>query len=248
MAEEWFEKPSFWENFAPVIFDEARWKEAPRVAEYLKALGGLEDGDSVLDAGCGIGRISVELALIGLKVTGVDIIESELQAARESAEDENLEIEFLNRDLRNLCIEDRFSLAVSVYSSFGYCESKEDDRKILEWIFRSLKKGGRFILECVSRETAILYFTEGEWFTRGDFTVLTEFSVEGLWEGLKNRWILIGKDGKRIEHEYVQRLYPASELKSLLEEIGFSCVKVYGDYDFSPYDHKARTMVIIAEK
>ncbi len=245
---EWFERPEFWENFAPVMFDEDRWREAPAVAECLKSVASLSDGDSVLDAGCGLGRISVELASLGLRVTGVDVMESELMAARESAAAEGVDIEFLRRDLRSLGISRKFDCAVNVYNSFGYCASRSDDKKILECIYRSLKTGGRFVLECISRETAALYFTEGEWFRRGKFTVLTEFSVEGLWEGLRNRWILIDDDGKRIEHEYVQRLYSAIELRDILLKIGFKKACVYGDYDFSPYDHRARTMVLVAEK
>ena len=85
MKTEWFEKENFWVNFAPIMFDDARWAEAPDVAEYVQKLAGLSSGDSVLDAGCGLGRISVELALLGLDVTGVDIIQAELDAAKESA-------------------------------------------------------------------------------------------------------------------------------------------------------------------
>ena len=245
---EWFEKAEFWENFAPIMFDEARWKEAPDVAEYIKKLSGLKAGENVLDAGCGLGRISVELALLNLNVTGVDIIDSELNAAEESARDEGVEIEFLNRDLRTLNIKDRFNCAINVFNSFGYCESKEDDIRILKSIYESLKENGKFILECISRETAILYFTEGEWFERAGFTVLTEFKISGLWEGLVNIWTLIDKNGKRIRHEYTQRLYSACELKEILLQVGFKSVSVYGDYDRSPYDQNARTMVILAEK
>ena len=97
---EWFEKENFWITFAPIMFDDARWAEAPDVAEYVMKLAGLHQGDSVLDAGCGLGRISVELALLGLDVTGVDIIQAELDAARESAADEGVPLNLINADLR----------------------------------------------------------------------------------------------------------------------------------------------------
>ena len=68
------------------MFDDARWEEAPTVAQYVKDIAKLAPGSKVLDAGCGLGRISVELAALGLDVTGLDIIQSELEAARDSAE------------------------------------------------------------------------------------------------------------------------------------------------------------------
>ncbi|HAH60482.1 MAG TPA: class I SAM-dependent methyltransferase, partial [Treponema sp.] len=79
-------------------------------------------------------------------------------------------------------------------------------------------------------------------------TVLTQFTIEGAWEGLRSKWILIGKDGNRIEHEFVQRLYSAIELKRMMLASGFRSAEIYGDFDFSPYNEKARTMVIVARK
>ena len=60
----------------------------------------LEKGNTVLDAGCGPGRITISLAALGMDVTGVDIIQSELNAAQESADDEGLHITLVKKDLR----------------------------------------------------------------------------------------------------------------------------------------------------
>ena len=87
-TKQWFEREEFWNNFGPIMFDAQRWAEAPDVAEAVKKICGLKKGSSILDAGCGPGRISLELAKLDLKVTGVDLIQSELDAAEESAQDE----------------------------------------------------------------------------------------------------------------------------------------------------------------
>ena len=138
---------------------------------------------------------------------------------------------------------------LNLYTSFGYCDTIEEDVQILQKIYSNLRDDGFFILENLSRETAILYFTEGEWFQRAGKTVLTQFTVEGAWEGLRSKWILIDeKTNERIEHEFVQRLYSGVELKRILTGIGFKSVEIYGDFDFSPYNEKARTMVIVARK
>ena len=245
---EWFENESFWQNFGPIMFDSQRWAEAPGVAESVIKIAGLTKGCSVLDAGCGPGRISVELAARGLNVTGVDIIQSELDAAKESAEAEGVKLNLIKQDLRTFSSKEKFDCAVNLYTSFGYCDTIEEDFQILKNICASVKKDGFFILECTSRETAILYFTEGEWFERADLTVLTEFSVVGAWEGLKSKWILINQAGERLEHTFVQRLYSAVELKRMLIACGFSSVEIYGDYEFSPYNEKAKTMVLVAKK
>ena len=234
MKTEWFEKENFWVNFAPIMFDDARWAEAPDVAEYVMKLADLKQGDSVLDAGCGLGRISVELALLGLDVTGVDIIQAELDAAKESA--------------AAFKSDKKFDCAVNLYTSFGYCDTIEEDMMILKSIADSLRSGGTFIMECTSRESAIMYFTKGEDFDRAGWHVHTEFGVVGAWEGLRSKWILTDDNGKKIEHEFVQRLYSASDLCERLLEYGFSSAQAYGDFDLSPYDENLRTMIIVAKK
>ena len=254
---DWFESESFWTQFAPIMFDDARWAEAPTVAQYVKDLAGLTAGSKVLDAGCGLGRISVELAALGLDVTGVDIIQSELDAARDSAEAEGVPLTLINHDLRTFHAPKQFDCAVNLYTSFGYCATIEEDLQILKNIADSVKPGGTFIMECTSRETAVLYWTPGEEFERAGYKVVTHFEVVGAWEGLRSQWTLYPLESRHcepqakqsiIDHVFVQRLYPASFLRDKLLEFGFSKAEVFGDYDKSPYDQNARTMVIIGKK
>lgn len=246
---DWFESENFWTQYAPIMFDDARWAEAPTVAQYVKDIAGLGEGAKILDAGCGLGRISVELAALGLDVTGVDIIQSELDAARESAEAEGVPLTLINHDLRSFQAPSQFDCAVNLYTSFGYCATIEEDMKILKNIADSVKTGGTFIMECTSRETAIMYFTAGEEFERAGYKVVTHFEVVGAWEGLRSQWTLYPLDSRQaIDHTFIQRLYPATFLRDKLIDFGFSKVNIYGDFDKSPYNDHARTMVIIGRK
>jgi len=262
---DWFENETFWAQYSPILFDAQRWAEAPTVAEGVLRIIGAPSKDlhneqrrtdsgeptaglSILDAGCGPGRIAVELAMRGAQVTGVDIIRPFLNAALESAEDEGVKLDLVQADLRTFVRPEAFDAAVSLYTSFGYCDTIEEDMQILKNIAASVKKGGWFVLEMTGREIAVRDFTEGEWFERGGFTVLTEFSVVGAWEGLQSRWILIDEAGHKLDHVFVQRLYSAVELRRLMIASGFLSVEIYGDFDFSPYNEKARTMVLVARK
>jgi len=114
----WFENEHFWDIYAPIMFDSQRWSEAPDVAESVITIAGLSKGASILDAGCGPGRISVELALLGMKVTGVDMIGSYLQAAKESASDEGVDLNLVKADLRSFKSKKLFGCAVNLYTSF----------------------------------------------------------------------------------------------------------------------------------
>ena len=39
---DWFENEAFWVQYAPIMFDTSRWKEAPAVAEGIFKLAGAD--------------------------------------------------------------------------------------------------------------------------------------------------------------------------------------------------------------
>ncbi|MDR1576008.1 MAG: class I SAM-dependent methyltransferase [Treponema sp.] len=251
---EWFNDSAFWEQYAPIMFDDAHWGEVPEVADGITRLARLDLYGSrppavprLLDLCCGFGRISAELARRGFAVTGADITESYLKTAREEAAYENLDIEYVNADVRNFVRPAYFDLAVNLYISFGYFTDPGDDRLLLRNVRQSLKAGGVFMIETLGKEIAVRDFVEAEWFERAGWTVLTEYEPEDSWTMLKNRWILI-KDGRRIEKTFSQRLYAASELRALMQEAGFDAVELYGDWDESPYDQRAAKLIAVGRK
>ena len=257
---EWFYDPKFWDNYAPIIFDDKRLSEISFVADSLTHLAGfnlygeakksgtkLSSSPKVLDLCCGYGRISLELAQRGFSVTGVDINKNYLKRAKKEAADEKLEIEYINSDARNFSRPGYFDLTVNLYVSFGYCENSDDDLLILNNVYNSLKNGGVFIMEILGKEIAVRDFVEADWFERAGYTLLTEYEPVDSWTRLKNRWILIDKE-KRIEKVFTQRLYAASELRDFLFRAGFDSVEMFGNWDESPYDNNAEKLITIARK
>jgi len=257
-SEAWFKDGEFWEEFAPIMFDSAHWVEVPAVADAVTRLARLDlygetsnsplrSNPRVLDICCGFGRISAELARRDFSVTGVDITESYLRTAREEAAYENLDIEYIHADARDFRRPAFFDAALNLYISFGYFSRREDDLQLVRGAFESLKSGGCFIVETLGKEIAVRDFVEAEWFERSGLTVLTQYEPLDSWTFLKNHWILL-KDGKRIEKVLTQRLYSASELRSLMLEAGFASVEIYGDWDERAYDHRAAKLIAVGRK
>jgi SAM-dependent methyltransferase len=68
----------------------------PGFPEILAALG---DPPSVLDVGCGSGRLAVELAGRGAAVTGIDVSDARLAAARKRANGAGVAVRFVHADM-----------------------------------------------------------------------------------------------------------------------------------------------------
>jgi len=248
----WFEETGFWEGYCPLMFDEKRWAEVPAVVDGIdgilakRAARRIGPGTRVLDSCCGPGRHCLEFARRGCRVTGVDLMEGFLAAARESALADGLEIDFVRGDIREFVRSGSYELAINLFTSFGYFESAAEDRSALAALHACLAPGGILMIETNGKETAARDFIEGEWFERDGATICTEFSVVGAWEYLRNRWLVL-KDGERLDRSFDLRLYSAVELESSLRAAGFGgAIDFYGDWDGRPYDQNAASLIVVA--
>jgi SAM-dependent methyltransferase len=242
---EWFEDEKFWAAYASTMFDEERWAEVPEIVDRIERLARPAPGAAVLDACCGPGRHSIELASRGYRVTGVDITEVYLEAARASAEGLP-DVRFIRADIRKFEERGEFDLAINLFTSFGYFAKPEDDLEALRRIRTSLKPGGKLVLETQGKETTVRDFVEGESFERAGCQVRTEYSVVGPWEGLRERWILEREGSPEADFSFVLRLYSAVEMRASLLQAGFETADIFGDLDGSPYDQRAKSLVALA--
>ncbi len=244
---EWHEDDAFWETFSPGMFgDEVMLRAAPDV-DGLTALAEPAEGASVLDLCCGPGRHSLELARRGFRVTGVDRTAAYLDRARSAALAEGLSIELVLADARDFARPLAFDLAINLFTSFGYFEDPEDDRKMAQAVFSSLRPGGKFVMELMGKEVLARIFQANGWEERDGVLLLQERWVRDDWGWMENRWLLV-RDGQVHEQRLGHRLYSASELKALLRSVGFSEARAFGSLAGDPYDHQARRLVILATR
>ena len=243
----WHEQDTFWMKWAPVLFHERRLEKAQEEVANIISLLNISPAASVLDLCCGPGRHSLQLARHGFSVTGVDRTKTYLEKARKQAEIEGLEVEFIQEDMRGFCKPNTFDVAINLFTSFGYFEDINDDRKVITNVYRSLKERGVFLIDILGKEVLARIFRERDWHEVNNIIVLEERKVCRNWGWIENRWIMI-KDGKMEEYKISHRLYSATELTALLNDCGFSATDVYGDLTGAPYDHAATRLVLVAHK
>jgi len=243
----WFEDDGFWAAFRPSMFSEERWQMAARDAEPLAKLLHLKPGARVLDLCCGPGRFSIELARRGFRVTGVDRTVLYLNEARKRARQQGLKVEFVREDMRRFVRTKAFDACINMYTSIGYFEDPADDLKVCQNVYRSLRPGGRFLIQTGGKEWLARVYQPRDWREEASAFILEERKVAPGWTGLDNRWVLI-RNGKVREFRFNLRLYSGGELSMLLKQAGFSNVDLYGELYGSPYDNTSRWLVAVGSK
>jgi SAM-dependent methyltransferase len=223
---------------------------APEEIGKVIALAGVQPGARVLDMPCGIGRHSLEFARRGFVVTGVDRTQAYLEQCRAGADAEGLSesVEWVQGDMREFVRPEAFDLCVNLYTSFGYFEDQEDDRRVAANLLASLKPGGVAVFEMVAKEVLARTFKATEWHQEPDGTiVLEERTLSRDWTWIENRWVLI-KGGEQRELRFSHRLYGGAELRELMEGVGFVDVRVYGSLGGIPFDQKAERLVVVGSR
>ena len=247
MSKHWYEDENFWSASYQILFPEESFKQASEQVDDLISLLKPEPYSCVLDLCCGVGRHSLELAQRGFKVTGVDLTERYLNEAKKKAKEKMLKIDFVHDDMRKFVRPDSFDFVINMFTSFGYFEKLEDDKKVAKNIYKSLKKDGEFLIDMTGKEILSRIFRERDWYEIEGTLVLEERKLKEYWSGIETRWIMF-KDDKKKEVKFSLRLYSAVELINLLKECGFSGVEVYGDLKGASYNNKAKRLVAIAKK
>jgi SAM-dependent methyltransferase len=243
----WHEQDRFWETVP--MFGEPLLEVAPEQANAALVLLGIEPGAAVLDLCCGVGRHSLALAQRGYRVTGVDRTAAYLRTAREKAAVLGLELELVQADMRDFVRPGAFDGAINLFTSFGYFEDPADDLKVAQNLFRSLKPGGRLVMELMGKEVLARIFTPRDWQETPDGTILLQDrTVTRGWTWMEGRWIVVQPDGKRREFAVSHRIYDGAGLRGLLLDAGFQPVDLFGSLGGEPYDTEAQRLVAVAHK
>jgi ubiquinone/menaquinone biosynthesis C-methylase UbiE len=233
MKSEWFKDWFNTEEYLNV-YQHRNESDAEEHIKLILKIVSLSSGAKVLDMACGAGRHAIILSRNKFKVTGIDLSEKLLTIAKNTAQSENLDIEFINADIRKFITDEKFDLVLNLFTSFGYFENDDENFDVLKKAYDLLKVGGYFVLD----------FFNSEFLTKN----LIEFTSEKIDDGyiIQHRKILDKRVVKKIiisnpndnrEYEESVRMFTYQELKMMLTKIGFDIYKTFGDFLGNDFDH-----------
>ncbi len=217
------------------------------MADYLERVLELRPGDHVLDVPCGNGRIAIELAARGYRVTGVDLVPQLLDRARIRARERGVDVRWEQRDMRDLPWPQAFDAVCCVWGSFGYFDDA-GNQAFLDAVARCLKPGGRFALDNHVTETLLHRLPFRTWHVvDDDFYILEEGEYDPETARVESRWVYV-RQGSVTSLSLSQRLYSYRELVAMLHRAGFTQWKAWADTQGTPFHLKARRLYLVALK
>jgi len=224
----------------------------PRWTSFYLGLA-KEVGGPVLEAGCGTGRIALEIARAGIDCDGVDISSAMLDRFRSklAGEPESVRrrIAVTQADFRTASLDRRFALIIAPGNVMNSFIERDDQRAWLGNVRRHLATGGVFCFDTFQPAYGrmINEFAQGicdvdrvdeatghrtRRFTRcrHEFE-FQRFLVEMRWTVEDAAGTVLSEESKTI----MQRWYTQPELLNLLELEQFEIRDYWGDFDRSPF-------------
>lgn len=238
----WYEDDDFWVDFAAVMFSDRRRAEIAQLVE-TSPLFDHPPGTRVLDLACGPALYAVPLARRGCRVTGVDLSRPMLDRAHAACERAGVDVRLVRGDMLTHVEPESYDEAINVFTSFGYFETREDNLTVLRNALASLRPGGRLLIDVMGREVVAGWIGRPQLVELPDAYVVQRDTVLDEWTRLRTDWTMVRGESAR-EVSITSFLYGAADLRALFEEAGFADVEVYGDFDRSPYDQRARRLIV----
>ncbi len=215
---------------------------------YLELAG--EPPKSILDMGCGTGRLACEFAAKGHQITGADPAAAMLDIARNRAGGDT--VSWVNSNATDLSLDTRFDLIIMTGHAFQTLQQDAEILSALSNLHSHLSVDGRLAFETRNPEVR-------EWDTWTPEQTRETVRVPGAGEVQVNNDIN-AEQGQFVTYEThfkfadddilisydTLRFLPAGELADFLSGSGFNNIEWYGDWDKSAFKTSSAEIIVVA--
>lgn len=195
---------------------------------------------TVLDLGCGTGRMTLELARRGYDMIGVDGSAEMLAVAREKAEQEGLSgsILFLQQDITEFELYGTVDAVVCCLDTVNHITDRAALGRCFRWVHNYLNPGGLFLFDVNTPYKFEHIYGDRAYLLEDGHAFCAWQNYYRKRSGLCDFYISLfvrGEDGRytRSEHLQRERCYPLPTLRRMLTESRLLPASVSGGLDFA---------------
>jgi len=248
-----------WDDYAPFYDWENARTLGRRDVPFWRQLA-LNTKGSILELGCGTGRITLPLARAGARVVGIDRSEAMLARARRRVHRARLHdrIRLIRGDIRHLPFASRFGLVIAPYGILQSLLRDSDLKATLAAVHDVLDSGGTFGMELVAdlpswEEYQKRVSLKGWRKARGGSHVTL---VETVRQDPRRRLTIFDqtfterRGGQRRTRQFslAFRTLTVPQMARRLEAAGFEVTALLGDYRGAAWDSRAEVWIVMARK
>lgn len=230
------------------------YQNRPDIDFFVNAANDSEG--SVLEVGCGTGRILIPTAREGIEIWGLDLSPQMIGICRQQleneAEDVRSKVQLVEADMRDFELRRKFQLITTPFRPFQHLTTTEDQISCLRRIHAHLDDEGEFILDIfnpsveglgseigeeVGEEPEIIT-PDGRRMIRFHKIVARDYYKQI--NHVELIYYVTYPDGKkeRLVHSFPMKYIFRFEAEHLLVRCGFEVKHIYADYDKAPYGSK----------
>ena len=246
---------SKWAEFYDILYANG----SPDIAFYIEEINRV--GRSVLELGCGTGRVTIALAKHGFDVTGIDNSPDmlrELRKNREQAGSLRGPLRLVQGDMRDFSLERKFDAVIIPARTFQLLLSPQEQRSCLRSIHNNLKIDGLLIFDTANEDGTIGVIQRGE--QRNDsnsnsahLNIISHKKIKGKGQIYETTVAISEHFSEGNEREprqqsvFVHYIYP-EQIRALFRFAGFDEETCYGEFDRSPFDARSKQMIWVARR
>ncbi len=239
----WFE--TIFDERYPELFAPLEGNAEEEVDEIVRLLA-LPPGAAVEDLGCGRGRHAIPLARRGYEVTGVDLSDKMLRLARTRSEKDGIRVDWVREDMRSFCRPGAFDACLSLFTSFGFFSDREN-QKVLDNVGRSLKPGGRLLLDLRNAGKGLSRLDDlDETREIASGTLRMSMRYDRETRRARAEHVLTRRDGIRISSTFDVRIYSGDELSGMIRSAGMRVTGIFGSLSGAPFDEASTRLVVVS--
>ncbi|MEG2381492.1 MAG: class I SAM-dependent methyltransferase [Oscillospiraceae bacterium] len=207
----------------------------------------------VLDLACGTGNITIPMARLGYDMIGVDLSVEMLNIAREKANNDNLDILFLNQDMTDFELYGTVDAIVCALDGVNYISNISDIKQMFMRVLNYLNPGGIMIFDInscyklkeVLGNNTFVYDEEDVYCVWNNF-----FDTENMVSCFDLNWFAKNEDNMytRFDEYHEEYAYSIADLEEIIKDSGLVLEGVYDGLSFEEPKEKSERIFFVIQR
>ncbi|KMQ70558.1 class I SAM-dependent methyltransferase [Chryseobacterium koreense] len=226
--ETWFDTPYY-----HILYKNRDFAEAENFISLLVKDLEIPSGSKIIDLACGKGRHSVYLNQLGYQVLGVDLSKESIFHNKQF---QNTTLTFEVHDMRNELFpsvsKEKVDAVFNLFTSFGYFENDQDDKKVFQSVNHVLKENSFFVLDFLNEKWVKNTLVAEDFVTKEGINFHIKKKIQDK-HIIKD--IYFKDKGKDFHFFEKVKLHTLDDIEKYAVENGFERIKIYGDYQLGEF-------------